>query len=226
MSLLEFMWFFIVGSFLGYLLETLWYRRLRGKWICRKGVIYGPFSPIYGIAAAVFSKMFWKVKSVKYLFLGGCILGSAFEYLCGFLQEKILGTKSWDYSKKRFQLHGRICLEFAFYWGVIAVAVVYVVKPVFERMYIGICMILSVDIVKYLVIGLFAALLLDCAISGLACLQQRNRREGNIIQNRMTQLLDRYYPDERLEKIFTETRIVEYRSTQDFALAEKSVKMR
>ncbi|MBO5146178.1 MAG: putative ABC transporter permease [Lachnospiraceae bacterium] len=208
MSLQEFMWFFIVGSFLGYLLETLWYRRLRGKWICRKGVIYGPFSPVYGIAAAVFSKIFWKVKSIWYLFFWGCILGSIFEYLCGFLQEKILGTKSWDYSKKRFQLHGRICLEFTFYWGVIAVAVVYAVKPVFEKIYISICTMLSSDIAEYLVIGLFAALILDCVLSGLACLQQRNRREGNIIQNQVTRFLDKYYPDERLEKIFTETRIV------------------
>lgn len=204
MDIYECMWFCIAGSFLGYLIEMLWYRKLRGKWICRKGVIYGPFSPIYGIAMVGFAKVFYKSKNKLLIFLWGSILGSAFEYLCGFLQEKILKTKSWDYSKKAFQLHGRICLEFAVYWGIIAVAIMGVIAPIFSGIY-NMFPIQGRESFMRIFFLLFVA---DCGISGLACLQQRNRREGNLTENKLTMFLDKHYPDERLEKIFTEIRTV------------------
>lgn len=210
MDMYQCMWFCIAGSFLGYVIEMLWYRKLRGKWICRKGVIYGPYSPIYGIALVGFSKTFYKIKDKIFIFIWGSILGSTFEYLCGFLQEKILGTKSWDYSKKPFQLHGRICLEFAVYWGMIAVFVVGWITPGLSRVY-G---LIPPEIREELIGILFGFFVFDCGISGAACLQQRNRREGNIIKNRFTEFLDEHYPDERLEKIFTEIRIIPSRPTK------------
>ena len=204
MSIYEAMWFCILGSFLGYVIEMLWYRKLRGKWICRKGVIYGPFSPIYGIAIVGFAEVLDGCSNDLLIFVSGCILGSMFEYLCGYLQEKILGTKSWDYSKKPFQLHGRICLEFALYWGIIATAIMNIVQPVFS----GIYNLFSENHKEQFITIAFALFVFDCAISGLACMQQRNRRDGNRIQNRCTEFLDRHYPDERLEEIYTEIRVV------------------
>lgn len=200
----ECMWIFIAGSFLGYVIEMLWYRKLRGRWICRKGVIYGMFSPIYGIAFVGFSKIAGKVSNILSTFILGSLLGSMFEYLCGYLQEKILGTKSWDYSKKPFQLHGRICLEFALYWGITAVVVVYVLQPCFLYIY----SLFPIVFGRRIVTGGFVLLVCDCIISGLACMQQRNRRQGNRINNCFTRFLDRHYSDERLAEIFTETRIV------------------
>ena len=200
------MWLILAGSLLGCVLEMCWYRNLRGKWMSRKGVIYGPFSPIYGVAMAGFMYLVYPMRgrNILFLFVLGACMGSCFEYACGYLQEKVLGSKSWDYSKKKFQLHGRICLEFSFYWGIAAVAVVRFFYPVLSRMVEAI----SLRRGPILVGGLFALFLADCAISGAACIRQRMRREGKEASTVAEHFLDRHYPDERLASIFTEIRVV------------------
>ncbi|MCM1536965.1 MAG: putative ABC transporter permease [bacterium] len=199
------MWLVLAGSLIGCLVEMCWYRHLRGKWMSRKGVIYGPFSPIYGVALAGFLYLFYPMrrKSLPFLFALGACLGSAFEYACGYLQEKILGTKSWDYSKKKFQLHGRICLEFAVYWGIAAVAAVRLIYPILSRVVES----FSQRRGPFIVGGLFVLFLADCLISIAACVRQRFRREGKEAVTALEQFLDRHYPDERLAELFTEIRV-------------------
>ncbi len=200
------MWLVLAGSLLGCLLEMCWYRRLRGKWMSRKGVIYGPFSPIYGAAMSGFVYLLYPVRrgNLLFLFVLGAAMGSCFEYACGFLQERVLGTKSWDYSKKKFQLHGRICLEFTFYWGIAAVVSIRFLYPVLSRMVEAVSLRRGPVIIG----GLFLLFLADCAVSGAACIRQRLRREGRIAVYPVERFLDRHYPDERLAAIFTEIRIV------------------
>lgn len=207
MELYQLMWLLVSGSFLGYLLEMLWYRKLRGKWVNRKGVIYGLYSPIYGFAMAGFWLIFRGIrkKRVVLVFLLGSLLGSSFEYFCGFLQEKIFGTKSWDYSKKPFQIKGRICLEFAIYWGIAAITVNYLVAPV---LFFLLDQIREIGCLP-LVCAAFLLLLADGAISVAACLRQRFRRWGKTASNKVEKFLDRHYPDERLDSIFTEIRILD-----------------
>lgn len=201
------LWLLLAGSVFGYVLETLWYRRLRGKWICRKGVIYGPYSPIYGVGMAGFWLLFqqWKKKNLITVFLIASLVGSAFEYFCGFLQEKVFGTKSWDYSKKPFQIKGRICLEFAIYWGLAGVGVNFFALPMLTSLYEK---MQRFGIEKLLPI-IFLLFLLDCLVSVLACFRQRLRRNGIYHGNALERFFDEHYPDERLDSIFTEIRIVE-----------------
>lgn len=200
------MWLVLAGSVLGCVLEMCWYRRLRGKWMSRKGVIYGPLSPIYGVAAAGFAYLLYPLRRGKllFLFVTGAVMGSCFEYACGYLQEKVLGTKSWDYSKKKFQLHGRICLEFAFYWGIAAAALMRFLYPVLSRMVEAV----SLRRGPILVGGLFLLFLADCAVSGAACIRQRLRREGKRAVWAVERFLDKHYPDERLAAVFTEIRVI------------------
>lgn len=200
------MWLVLAGSVIGCALEMCWYRHLRGKWISRKGVIYGPFSPIYGVAIAGFVYLLYPMRrgNLLFLFVLGAAMGSCFEYACGYLQEKVLGTKSWDYSQKKYQLHGRICLEFAFYWGIAAVASMRCLYPVLSRMVEAV----SLRRGPVLIGGLFLLFLADCAVSGAACIRQRLRREGRRAVLAVERFLDKHYPDERLAKIFTEIRVV------------------
>ena len=200
-------WLLLAGSCLGYLLEMIWYRKLRGTWINRKGLIYGPFIPIYGIALAGFSILFQKIKKQNLIkiFLIGSIAGSSFEYFSGFLQEKIFGTKSWDYSKKPFQIKGRICLEFAFYWGIAASGAGFVLLPLLSRLMITLKNLHLIPALEWL----FLLFLADCLISFLACFRQRLRRQGKPADTRLEEFLDNHYPDERLDAIFTEIRILD-----------------
>jgi uncharacterized membrane protein len=51
------------------------------------------------------------------------------EYIVGVLLEKIFKTKYWDYSKKKIQFQGRICLVNSIYWGILGVIFVRIVHP-------------------------------------------------------------------------------------------------
>ena len=70
-------------------------------------------------------------KSDRWIFIGGSIIGGAFEYFCSWLQETVLGTVSWDYTGYPFNLNGRINLLYCLFWG--ALALVWV-KEVFPRL--------------------------------------------------------------------------------------------
>lgn len=54
-------------------------------------------------------------------FAGGFAVGSIVEYACSFFQEMLFGSVSWDYSTRPFNLNGRICLTFSFFWGVLGI---------------------------------------------------------------------------------------------------------
>jgi len=56
-----------------------------------------------------------------------------FEYIVGWLLEVIFKTKYWDYSKKMFNIHGRVCLQNSLYWGVLGVFFMKVIHPIVEK---------------------------------------------------------------------------------------------
>lgn len=200
-------WLFIIGSVFGYLLETVWYYMLRGYFVNRQGVIYGPFSPIYGIALAGFVLLLYnyRERSPLHIFLTAAVMGSLFEYTCGYLQEHILGTKSWDYSGKPFNIHGRISLEFAVYWGIIGLFAIKLAYPFLS----GVIESIPAELGRKVAIVLCSVLLIDCMISGAAAIRQRERRHGKEASNAVERFMDEHYSDERLAMVFTEVRIVD-----------------
>ena len=114
----------MLGSFLGFVYENL-LMLLKGNYSLRQGVIYEPLIPVYGAGILAFYFFYHRVdfKNLnKYLkiiiiFSIGMIGGGAVEYLFSYLQEKIFGTISWDYSHLRFNLNGRTSLLHASFWG-------------------------------------------------------------------------------------------------------------
>lgn len=56
------------------------------------------------------------------------------EYVTGWAMEAIFKMKYWDYSKNKWNLHGRICLKSSLFWGVLAVALVEWIHPPVERL--------------------------------------------------------------------------------------------
>lgn len=121
---------FAVYSCLGWIIETV-YRSASQRQIINAGFLYGPFIPIYGFGAAfiVFLELLihpWPlpVKIIAY----GLIL-TIVEYLTGFVLEKILKLKLWDYSTNKFNLKGRICLLFSLAWTALAVVFINFIHP-------------------------------------------------------------------------------------------------
>lgn len=97
MAMLDILLLFLVGNVLGFVLETLYCYLLTGKYVSRRGVVYGPFNQIYGFGAVLMTLLLKSLaeKSLPALFIGSAVLGGIFEIGCSLFQEKTYGTVSW-----------------------------------------------------------------------------------------------------------------------------------
>lgn len=55
------------------------------------------------------------------------------EYLVGLILEEIYEIKYWDYSHKKFNFQGRICLSQSIMWGVLGTVFITVIHPIIYK---------------------------------------------------------------------------------------------
>ena len=124
-SFYKMVWIFVVGSFLGDIVETLFCRVTAGVWMSRSSLVWGAFSIVWGMAMVGATMLMYRYRdrSDTFLFLFGTFLGGAYEYICSVLTELVFGKVFWDYSKIPFNLGGRINLLYCFFWGIAACGV-------------------------------------------------------------------------------------------------------
>lgn len=128
-------WIFFIACFLGVVLETIFVFVTTKKLMNRTGLVMGPFNLVYGIGAVLMTLVLYPLRNSReiFIFLGGALLGGAYEYMCSWAQEKLFGTVSWDYSQMRFNLNGRINLLYCFFWGILGSFWVHDIYPMLSR---------------------------------------------------------------------------------------------
>jgi len=190
-------WVFLIGCFLGVIIELIWCAVLYQKFESRAGLIYGPFNPVYGFGALVLSVgLHWLIKKRDlWVFLGSAVLGSAAEFACSWFQEMVFGSVSWQYDGTVLNLQGRINLLHGLLWGLLGLLWVKELYPRLSRLIEKIPNKIGVALTWTLAV-LMAA---DIAISAMAVYRQSERREGIPAGN----AVDEHYPDEFLAKIYT-----------------------
>lgn len=123
-------WVFFVCSVLGLILEEVWHMVVGdpGVYQDRAGMLFGPFSPIYGFGAVLMTialNRFYK-KNPLIIFLVSALIGGAFEVFVGWFMQTSFGVVSWSYSHIRLfgmpdpiavLTGGRTCTPFACMWG-------------------------------------------------------------------------------------------------------------
>lgn len=191
-------WIFIIGCVFGCMVEVLNHFIHYGNFVSRSGLIYGPLNPVYGFGLVIFVLFLSKIKNPILIFIGGMLLGGGFEYVCSFVQEKVFGTISWDYSHQLFNIGGRTSLKYMLIWGVLALIFMKFVYPILSNLIEKI----PVKIGRILTVILVVFVIFDAVISIIACLRQSERAMGEEASNRVEVFLDKHYPDERLNKIF------------------------
>lgn len=193
-------WIFFVGCFIGVVIETIWCLIVWQRFECRSGLIYGPFNPVYGFGAVVITLcLHWLCKKRDlYIFLGGGILGGAFEFLCSWVQEMMLGTVSWEYSGTPFNLQGRTNLLYAFFWGILALVWVKNLYPLISRWIEKIPQRIGKPLTWALIVFMTA----NMAVSAAAIARQTARRTGIPPQNAVDRFIDRHYTDELLKIVY------------------------
>lgn len=120
---------FTVYSFLGWLVESIFCSVPAGKFINR-GFLNGPFCPVYGVGGVLAVTALTPLKNnFLLLYVVGVFGTSAVEYLTGFALEKLFHTKYWDYSRHRFNLQGRVCLDNSLLFGILCVVEIWYIHP-------------------------------------------------------------------------------------------------
>ncbi len=125
--------YFVIYSFLGFVVETIFGMLTKGVIESRRSCFYGPFCCIYGLGAAIMIPGLKKFKRSNWtLFIAGAIEGSVIEYVVGWIGEVIFQIKWWDYSNMPFNIHGRICILFSVFWGLLALILIRLINPYIE----------------------------------------------------------------------------------------------
>ena len=122
--------YFIIYSFIGWVLESILKSFLQKKFV-NSGFINGPFCPIYGFGAIIMYLFLDNFKSnLLLLFIMSFIVLSVWEYIVGYVLEKIFKTKYWDYSNNRFNIQGRVCLLNSMYWAILGIIFTLFLHPI------------------------------------------------------------------------------------------------
>ena len=126
-----FLWF-IVYSFIGWLYETIICSIGQRRFINR-GFLCGPYCPIYGTGALIIILILGKLTNPAGLFFLGAIVACGLEYITSFGMEILFHARWWDYSQRRLNINGRICLLGAVVFGTFSVLVILMIHPVVDR---------------------------------------------------------------------------------------------
>lgn len=101
---------FIIYSFIGWCIEVINSLISQKKFINR-GFLIGPYCPIYGFGCVLITLLIKDTGDFATLFLKSVLICSILEYFTSYIMEKLFKYRWWDYSKRKFNINGRVCLE-------------------------------------------------------------------------------------------------------------------
>lgn len=215
-TLKQIIWYSIIFSIFGLIIETLFCDLTTGVLESRKGLIWGPFCPVYGVGATILIILLDKYKnnSIK-LFLIGSIAGNIIEYGLSYLLEAMYGTRFWDYSYLDWNLNGRICIKYSIFWGILAILLIKLIKPQIDKI------INKIPDSKILNIIMIILIIIDCGATMWAINTYQNRVVQNYFnvevkkQNNIKQFIeDKLFSNEIMKKTFPNLRYIDENGTQ------------
>ena len=207
MSFSDLVWLFVVGAFLGDVVETIFCRVTAGVWMSRSSLVWGPFSVVWGLALVLATVLLRgsERKSESRIFWFGVILGGAYEYVCSAVTELLFGTVFWDYSGFKFNLGGRINLLYCFFWGIAAVAWIRYGYPLVAK---GMNK-LKTHIRPWMTAALAVFMAVNMGVSALAMARYDARTSGVEAATPLAVFLDAHFDNARMERIYPNAKKVE-----------------
>ncbi|MDC4233750.1 putative ABC transporter permease [Actinomyces sp. B33] len=124
-------WVFAVASVLGLVVEVVWRLLTVGEYQDRAGMLWGPFSPIYGFGALLMTIALnrWWNHSKIVIFLVAGVIGAAFEYAVSWWMGSAFGIVAWDYSGTFLNVDGRTNAGFFCAWGLLGLVWIRLLLP-------------------------------------------------------------------------------------------------
>lgn len=120
---------FLIYSFIGWLMEIS-FTLYKDKTLVNRGFLMGPYCPIYGCGCILIILLLKRyLNDFIALFIMSMVICSILEYLTSYIMEKLFKARWWDYSDRRFNINGRICLETMVPFGLLGCLLMYVINP-------------------------------------------------------------------------------------------------
>lgn len=204
-------WVFFVCSVLGLILEEVWHMVVvdPGVYQDRAGMLFGPFSPIYGFGAVLMTmalNRFYK-KNPLIIFLVSALIGGAFEVFVGWFMQTSFGVVSWSYSHIRLfgmpdpiavLTGGRTCTPFACMWGLGGLIWIKVLLPRLLKL---------INMIpwkrRYSATVILTAVMLIDSVMTLQSLDYWYQRVNGTIRNiPVAQFYDKHFDNEYMENRF------------------------
>lgn len=191
---------FVIGSFVGTVLETIWAVIVEGHFEFRVGMVYGPFIPVYGGGACFLTIVLYKLYKLNdtLIYAISAVVGATFEYICSWLQETFLGTVSWDYSNTPFNFNGRTNLMYALIWGFLGLVWVRYLYPFAAKLIEKIPKRAGSILTTFLIIFM----IFNSVMSVAAVWRWEQRDDGIEAQSSFEMYLDKYFDDDKMEMLF------------------------
>ena len=185
---------FLMYAILGWIVEVI-NAYIQKKKFVNRGFLIGPYCPIYGVGMlAIISLLQEYTGNYIVLFILSMTICMVLEYLTSYFMELIFKARWWDYSNKRFNINGRICLETAIPFGLGGMLIMYVINPIF----VGFLNTLSDNTLLILGISLMTIFVIDLIVSFFVVIKFRNmsdkvyKDDTELMKKRVAKYLSKY----------------------------------
>ena len=154
---------FIIYAIIGWCMEVIC-KLIQYKKFVDRGFLIGPYCPIYGVGALLITLFLNKyTQDPVVLFVMAVVVCGVLEYLTSYFMEKIYHARWWDYSSKKFNINGRICLSNLIAFGILGMFIMYISNP-FLMGQLEKLTPLSLNIIFWIILVIFLA---DNIVSGI-----------------------------------------------------------
>lgn len=193
---------------LGGIVGTLWETGLNfingyGFVYCN-GSIFTPFNFVYGCGAIIIIAFLHKQTEWWRVFLIGALGGGAVEYILNFLEETLLGTRSWNYEGKLLNINGRTTIPYMIVWGMLCVAVIFIVYKPLNRLLEKI----PKSTMKTVATVMSVVLAVDLMITVAAILRYSARNSGQEAFTAIGAAIDKAFNDAFMAKRFPNLKFI------------------
>lgn len=206
-------WIFVIACVVGVVIETIYHAIMFGGYQDRAGMLYGPFSPIYGFGAVLMTialNRFYK-KNFIIIFLVSALIGGAFEFAVSWFLEFAFGIVAWDYTGTFLSIDGRTNGMYMFFWGLLGCLWIKLILPYVLKL---------VNLIpwnwRYTVTTICAVLMIvngGLTLAAYDCWYKR--QAGTMIeQNALEKFCNQHYDDKFMEERFQSMSIDPDKSTR------------
>lgn len=175
----------------------------KGVYEDRSGSILTPMNYVYGLGALAIFLALRSVTDPLLLYLYGCLIGGACEYVMSLIQQYLLGSRSWDYSRLPLNIGGRTTVPYMMVWGAMCFILVRFVFPWILRLVHRLPDVCR----RRIALALAALVLVDALVTLPAIVRYAQRADGIYFDNWLVRAIDTAFDDRFMQAHFPNMRV-------------------